>query len=441
MMENVDGSVPHQSSSARPCNIPADPQCPPASKKRAVDPAPEDSANSPDDVVEMDQVAFTPVTYKKKRNAGIPVVFQPTAVGCSFWRVNPNILAAEVVTAAQEKVLTHRLNKDGSLMVPVSSLAAVNRLLQISSLAGITIETRVPHSYMATYGRTQGVPLEYTDEDLGNYLRSQGVKSARRHVSYRPNDDSIVSESRRRSVILEFKSGSALPERVFLGFCSFPVTEYMGSATQCFKCQRHGDIAKNCRGPVRCKICAGAHPHKDCTSRTQPHCANCGGPHPASYGACPKKKAATLARSVEQIQGKALNRREPPPNPEVVFTSVTTSSNDPPPQSSLPPNKSYAKAAQERTQPKASQNTPDASKRSTLSPQRRPHKEHGKTAHQSTQDDVVSFVIPMLFAAIRALLRANPSSKSFPEVEAVLALEPLISSSFETPQRGFEVQQ
>lgn len=434
-MDNPDGGLPRQSPSAVPCDVPTDEQCPPASKKRAVDQAPDASVD------EMDQVAFTPVTYKKKRTAGIPVVFQPTVAGCTLWRVNPNLLAAEVVSTAQEKVLTHRLNKDGSLIVTVLSLAAANRLLQISTLAGIAVEARVPHSYMASYGRIQGVPLEYTDEDLGNYLRGQGVISARRQVSYLRDDDGVVAESRRRTVILEFTSGSPLPERVFLGFSSFPVTEYMGTARQCFKCQRHGHIAKNCRGPVRCKICAGTHSHKDCTSRTQPQCANCGGPHPASYGACPKKKAATLARSIEQIQGKALNRREPPPNPEVVFTSLTSSSNDPPLQSAVPPNQSYARAVQALTPPKNAQVMHGAPKETATSSQRRSRKDNDETAHQSTQQDIVSLLIPMLFAAIKAMLRANPSSKSFPEVEAVLALEPLVTSSFKALQRDLVPQQ
>lgn len=71
-------------------------------------------------------------------------MFQPTVVGCSFWRANPNILAAEVVVTTQEKVLSRRLNKDSSLVVTIPSLAAVNRLMQFSSLAGVVIEARVP---------------------------------------------------------------------------------------------------------------------------------------------------------------------------------------------------------------------------------------------------------------------------------------------------------
>lgn len=429
--------------SAVSCDTPAStsPQNPPAPKKRAIDRTP-DNGEAPDaNVEEMDET-FTLVSYKKKRNTGIPVLFQPSQAGCSLWRANPNVVAADIVVAAQEKVLAHRFNKDGSLVVNVSSLSAANRLLQVPTLAGIAVEARVPQSYMATYGKIQAVPLEYTDEELGSYLCDQGVLSARRQVSYSRNEDSVVTETRRRSVILEFKAGTPLPARVFLGFCSFPVTEYMGAATQCFKCQRHGHIAKNCRGPIRCKVCSGSHSYKDCTSRAQPRCANCGGPHPASYGACPKKKAATLARNVELIQGKVTTRREPSPNPELVFTTALQASQDPQTKRSPSSNKSYADVVQEQSSTENSRVPSDARSKDTSSPsKRRSHRDNGESSSQTDQTDIVNMLIPMLFAAIKALLRTNPSSQRFPEVEAVLALEPLIASTFTAQQRSGRSQQ
>ncbi|KAH7940281.1 hypothetical protein HPB52_022765 [Rhipicephalus sanguineus] len=85
---------------------------------------------------DMDQASFMVVNYKN-RGAGIPVVRRPMSPEASFRKVNPNILASAVVASAQEKVIRHRLNKDGSLMVTVSTLPAANRLLTISELAAI----------------------------------------------------------------------------------------------------------------------------------------------------------------------------------------------------------------------------------------------------------------------------------------------------------------
>ncbi|KAH7939290.1 hypothetical protein HPB52_010133 [Rhipicephalus sanguineus] len=93
---------------------------------------------------DMDQASFMVVNYKKNRGAEIPVVFRPMSPEASFWKVNPNILASAVVASAQEEVIRHRLNKDGSLMVSVSTLPAANRLLAISELAGVSVQARVP---------------------------------------------------------------------------------------------------------------------------------------------------------------------------------------------------------------------------------------------------------------------------------------------------------
>ncbi|KAL1480533.1 hypothetical protein MTO96_050949 [Rhipicephalus appendiculatus] len=64
--------------------------------------------------MEAEDRPFTTVTYKKARPAGIPIIFKLTDPGASFWKVNPNKLASEVVTAAKEKVQSFRVNRDGN---------------------------------------------------------------------------------------------------------------------------------------------------------------------------------------------------------------------------------------------------------------------------------------------------------------------------------------
>ncbi|KAL1421450.1 hypothetical protein MTO96_004143 [Rhipicephalus appendiculatus] len=64
--------------------------------------------------MEAEDRPFTTVTYKKARRAGIPTIFKLTDPGASFWKVNPNKLASEVVTAAKEKVQSFRVNRDGN---------------------------------------------------------------------------------------------------------------------------------------------------------------------------------------------------------------------------------------------------------------------------------------------------------------------------------------
>ncbi|KAH6946398.1 hypothetical protein HPB50_013232 [Hyalomma asiaticum] len=67
--------------------------------------------------MEADDRPFTTFTYKKARPTGIPIIFKLTDPDASFWKVNPNKLASEVVTAATEKVQSFRVNRDGNFSV------------------------------------------------------------------------------------------------------------------------------------------------------------------------------------------------------------------------------------------------------------------------------------------------------------------------------------
>ena len=64
------------------------------------------------------------------------------------------------------------------------------------------------------------------------------------------------------------------------------------SVQQCWNCQSFGHSAKTCRSKTKCVICGESHHHKGCPNREkkQPKCANCKGPHVASYKGCPAYK-------------------------------------------------------------------------------------------------------------------------------------------------------
>ncbi|KAH3881928.1 hypothetical protein DPMN_005855 [Dreissena polymorpha] len=66
---------------------------------------------------------------------------------------------------------------------------------------------------------------------------------------------------------------------------------------RCFNCQGFGHIASRgkCSSITTCCRCAGTTCQRRCTNKTR-WCANCGGPHSASYQGCPSyKKAVSLA--------------------------------------------------------------------------------------------------------------------------------------------------
>ena len=60
------------------------------------------------------------------------------------------------------------------------------------------------------------------------------------------------------------------------------------SVRKCYNCQCFGHSAKTCRSKQKCLICGENHSYKGCPSREsrKPTCANCNGPHVASYKGC-----------------------------------------------------------------------------------------------------------------------------------------------------------
>ncbi|XP_075730736.1 uncharacterized protein LOC142774230 [Rhipicephalus microplus] len=298
---------------------------------------------------------FTLVTYKKKRAEGIPVVFRPTAEGASFWKVNPNRVSAEVVSAAKEKVQSFRTTRDESFSVSVASLSSAKRLLMLSNVGGLDVKPFIPESYTRNVGNVKHVPLQYSNEQLLEYLRDAGVISARRQIKYYRQEDGGVTTRPLHSVILTFRDDRPIPGKIYLEFTSHPVEEYLGLALRCYNCQRLGHMAKSCRNTRQCKICSEEHHHKECKSVLQPKRANCAGNHAASYSGCPQSKAAAKMRRHELIHGRKPRPSEPSLNLEIVHP-----------------------------------------------------------------------ILPMLFAALKAILSALPKANNFPEVKALLPLEALL---------------
>lgn len=250
---------------------------------------------------------FALVTYKKNRPQGIPVLFKPVLPDESFWRVNPNLVAQAIRSAAQEPILNHRVNSDGSMCIFIQTEGAVSNLLGLQEVAGIAVNVTIPSSYVKNMGKIFDVPLEYSNADLASYLEDDGVISARRqmrHVSHEDGSDQYIPL---RSVILTFKSNKQLPREIHLGFSSHKVHEYVEGPAQCYRCQRFGHLARGCRWPIRCKICSGPHSLNECTARRQPKCANCAGSHIASHSLCPHKRSA-----IRRFQARTLNTPQRP---------------------------------------------------------------------------------------------------------------------------------
>ena len=93
------------------------------------------------------------------------------------------------------------------------------------------------------------------------------------------------------------------------------------SVQQCWNCQSFGHSAETCRSKTKCLICGESHHHKGCPNREkkQPKCANCKGPHVASYKGCPAYKKQALRQHVVDNQksyAAILRQNTAPPQPQ-----------------------------------------------------------------------------------------------------------------------------
>ena len=101
------------------------------------------------------------------------------------------------------------------------------------------------------------------------------------------------------------------------------------SVMQCYNCQCFVLSAKTCSSKQNCLICGENHSHKGCPSREsrKPTCANCNGPHVASYKGCPEYKKQAFRQHVVNNQKSYTSvvsqnsLSQPKPNQTFTFTA------------------------------------------------------------------------------------------------------------------------
>ena len=183
----------------------------------------------------------------------------------------------------------------------------------------------------------QRVPLHLKEEDL-----VQCIPQVIRATRLTKWDRTMKAEYRTSSVKVTWNA-SSLPEVVkttFLG--SFPVRPYTPDPTRCYRCQKYGHVARECRGSERCGICAAHHKTAVCLSakksgqEVRSRCANCQGDHVAASKACPvrrerarrlqpAKKVETPKKAQAPKKAAATKRAAEPKKPAAPKVNPATS--------------------------------------------------------------------------------------------------------------------
>ncbi|KAL3192507.1 hypothetical protein MRX96_058927 [Rhipicephalus microplus] len=206
--------------------------------------------------------SFKEVTLQPKLDiAGmqlaIPVIFRPQERSRSFWQADYVKVRRDLVQCAGCKLPSQKVLRSGFLSVIAPNPDAGRRLLQMSSIANIAVDTVLPNWYHRNVGKISGVPFRYTNRQLVDIFAEDGVIHARRQVTFLRRKNGSVSTTPEDGIVLTFRPDIEMPETIALGFDVFRVHTYWAAPTQCYRCLRFGHIAHDCNSAHRCKLCGG----------------------------------------------------------------------------------------------------------------------------------------------------------------------------------------
>lgn len=204
------------------------------------------------------------------------------------------ILKNQVGNINNAKVL-----RDGNLMISCNTEEQKDRACRMKEIGKykVTSVSLVQEGSKWKKGVIWGIPIEVSDEEIKSNLRGGKIKNVRRLQTFK-NGEKTYSES----ILIEFDEEN-LPERVYLGYLSYNVREYVPRPIRCFKCQRFGHTAQTCKGKRRCARCGEDHEYEECNKSRQPKCCNCGGSHSVAYGGC-----EIMKREVQVQQVRVRNK-------------------------------------------------------------------------------------------------------------------------------------
>lgn len=194
-----------------------------------------------------------------RRRFNLPVVFRITEEDKTFWDINPNQIARELVATLQRDVIHQRLSQRGNLVVSVARAEAAIKLLDVTTLGGVSVEAHIPPVLLKNEGKICAVPHCYTDELILDALAPIGVKAVRRQYKRSIHDNGVINRNPRGIVILTFRPDVTLPPEVNIDGHTFRVDEYLEPPLQCLNCLRFGHYARVCRAAPRCSRCGGTH--------------------------------------------------------------------------------------------------------------------------------------------------------------------------------------
>ena len=171
---------------------------------------------------------------------------------------------------------------------------------KMKAALGKNVRVSLPKAYQITKQQNKclvvkGVPTDLTDVEFKEFLDLNKISYAKAE-RYKSKRDGRILPMFQLEISDPAEAEALLSQNLMCNVTGivYKVEEFRQpvSVRQCFNCQCFGHSAQNCKSKQKCVICGENHSHKGCPKKEvkQPKCANCSGPHVASYKGCPEYK-------------------------------------------------------------------------------------------------------------------------------------------------------
>ena len=197
-------------------------------------------------------------------------------------------------------------------VTPPQDVVILQNESKMKAALGKNVRISLPKAYQTSQKQNKclavkGVPTDITEADFKEFLDLKKISYAKAE-RLKSKKDGRVLPIFQLELSDPAKAEALLSQNLMCNVTGivYKVEEFRQpvSVRQCFNYQCFGHSAQNCKSKQKCVICGENHSHKGCPKKEakQPKCANCSGPHVASYKRCPEYKRQAFRQHVVNNQ-------------------------------------------------------------------------------------------------------------------------------------------